>query len=262
MKMLLLVQNETDVSNLDAAAKAILSTNVDDVWLVFSPMVTVDQAAAAKKYDGEIASIEAAARQAAALLDAKGFEEYVLRLNSKKLERATALREAHKTAPAEEKKARVNAIFKPFRDALDAGGVSAKITQHESHFEREQYVEFQKSLTGAWLSRFVIGEFGIHWPGSVPSARLQQAQPEMDLRRLGPTSLDAKKMEEQSQQRLPEVPKVTLSRADELASMKHFSKIALAKKLGVNPASKTLVDDILAAEQAQAVAAPEAVEAY
>jgi hypothetical protein len=250
-KLLLLVQTEADVSHLDAAAKAILGSAITGVWVVFSPAITVNASEAATKLDAEIETLKTAERQAADRGDYTAASGYKTQREGKELDRAKALRDAWKTAPAEERQARIKAIFGPFGEALKAKGLNVRITNHSDHYDREQWVAMLNSLSGVWFKEFTPGSFAVGWPGSVPTAQIS-FPPQDETEVTPPEVVEAAA---RVQNRLPNIPPTPKTRREELASMKYFTLVGAAKKAGVDPAGKKgpqIIEEILAAEAAPA----------
>lgn len=249
MKLLLLIQNEADVAHLDAAAKAILNSAITGVWVVFSPAITVSASDVTAKLDAEIAQLRTAEQQAAQRTDYEAAAGYKTQREGKELDKAKAVNDAWKTVSADDRKARVTTIFQPFIGALQPKNVSVRITGHSDHYDREQWVAMLNSLSGVWFKPFTPGSFVVGWPESVErSIKVlgtdAWAETAKTIAGPGPAA-DIK-------QRLPEVPKPTLSREEELRGMKFMSLKAAAKKVGVDVEGKKtpqIVAEVLAAEQ-------------
>lgn len=224
MKLLLLVHSESDVAHLDGAARAILASAITGVWVVFSPSITVKASEVTTKLDAEIAQLRQAEQQAATRTDYKTAEEYKAQRQGKELDRQKALQDAWKTAPEADRKARVQAIFEPFSKTLRGkAGLNAKITAHSDHYDREQWIAMLNSLSGVWFKEMVPGSFIVGWPESVETLVSD----------------------------IPNKVPVPKNRAEELATMKHFSLVGVAKKLGIETEGKiknTLIEEILASE--------------
>jgi hypothetical protein len=252
-KLLLLVQTEADVQHLDGAAKAILSSAITGVWVVFSPAITVNASEAATKLDAEIETLKGAERQAADRGDYTAAAGYKTQREGKELDRAKALRDAWKTAPTEERQARIKSIFGPFGETLKAKGLSVRITGHSDHYDRDQWVAMLNSLSGVWFKEFAAGGFIVGWPEAVETS-IKTVFPE----RLGLTTLDRERMEGGNVSLTPTEKKeikavIPKTRREELASMKYFTLVGAAKKLSIDPAGKKgsqIIDEILAAEAA------------
>lgn len=167
MKLLMLVQNESDVAHLDGAAKAILNSAITGVWCVFSPSITVNASEAAAKLDGEIAQLAAAMGAAANRQDFDAAKGYKIQLEGKQLDKGKALRDAWKVAPEEDRKAKTKEIFGPFTAQLQAKGLNVRVTGHSDHYEREQWVAMLNSLSGVWFKPFEPGSFVVGWPEAV-----------------------------------------------------------------------------------------------
>lgn len=169
-KLLLLVQSEADVQHLDGAAQAILNSAITGVWVVFSPAITVNASEAAGKLDTEIEALRTAEDQAAGRRDYAAAAGYKTQREGKELDRQKALRDAWKTAPAEERKKKAQEAFAPLIAQLQPNGVNVKITAHGDHYDRDQWVAMLNSLTGAWFKEFTPGSFVVGWPEAVATS--------------------------------------------------------------------------------------------
>lgn len=255
-KLLLLVQSESDVAHLDAAAKAITHSAITGIWVVFSPALTVNSSEAAAKLDTEIEQLRTAEKQAAERADYEAAKGYKTQREGKELDRAAELRDAWKKASVEERKAKTDAIFKPFVEQIQPGR-NVRVTMHSDHHDREQWVTMLNSLSGVWFKPFTPGSFIVAWPESVETS-IKFKLPTVQTPSPAPVIVP-----EAVAQRLPQVSKVELSRKDELLGLRHFGLVAEAKKVGVDVKGKSktsIVDEILAAEAGAAT--PEPVEAY
>lgn len=263
MKLLLLVQNEADVAHLDAAARAILNSSITGVWIVFSPAITVNASEAAAKLDGEIAQLKSAERQAADRGDYAAAAGYKQQREGKELDRAKALRDAWKTANAEERQAKTKAIFSPFIEHLKPHGLNVRITSHSDHYDHEQWVAMLNSLSGVWFKEFTPGSFMVAWPGSVETSIKQKITLIPDETPEEPE--EVKQARVRVAQSLPEAmrPGVGKSRADELLEMHPMKRKVLARSLGIDTEGKdkeAVVKEILAAEQKPAAPTPALAE--
>lgn len=241
MKLLILVQTEADVSGLTAAANAILNTAITGVWVVFSPAITVNASEAAAKLDADISQLRSAERQSAERADYEAAAGYKLQREGKELDRAKALRDAWKTASAEDRQTKTREIFGPFLALLKPNGLNVKITSHSDHYDREQWVAMLNSLSGAWFKEFSPGSFVVAWPESVATCIKTGGAfaPKVDIEKIRETRAD-------------EIRPQGIPRADELAGMKHFTLVGAAKKAGVDVTGKAKADiiaEILTAEQ-------------
>lgn len=270
MKLLLLVQNESDVAHLDGAAKAILNSSITGVWCVFSPAITVNTSEAAKKLDGEIEALKLAETQAAARTDYTAAEGYKQQREGKELDRQKVLRDAWKTAPEEARKAKTQEIFKPFAGQLQPKGLAVRITGHSDHYDREQWVTMLNSLSGVWFKEFVPGSFVVGWPESVETSIKMLTPGNHTLERLGPTSLDKMGLEKAREQRAAatdradRVAEDKSARQKQLENMHGLKRRNIAKGLGIDVTGKEpeeLIGLILAAEAGKKAAAePELAE--
>lgn len=248
MKLLLLVQTESDVQHLDAAAKAILNSSITGVWTVFSPAITVNSSEAAAKLDTEIEQLRAAEKQAADRSDYTAAAGYKTQREGKELDRAKAVRDAWKTAPEEARKAKTQAIFNPFLEPLKAAGLNVRVTGHSDHYEREQWVTMLNSLSGVWFKPFTPGSFIVGWPESVEtSIKMASALPTPS--RLPVVPATGKPI---SKEEMDEKLNGSTRRA-ELEATHHMSLRPLAKGLGIDVTGKKteqIIDLILEAEAA------------
>jgi hypothetical protein len=232
-KLLLLVQNESDVAHLGGATRAILNSSINGVWLVFSPAITVNASEAATKLDAEIETLKTAERQAADRGDYTAAAGYKTQREGKELDRAKALRDAWKTAPAEERQARIKSIFGPFGEALKSKGLSVRITGHSDHYDRDQWVAMLNSLSGVWFKEFAAGGFVVGWPEAMETMVKREVSthlpPRIDLPKIG--------------------------RAEELAALHPMKLGPLMRSLDLDPEGKSRmqkIQEILAAEAAPA----------
>lgn len=248
MKLLLLVQSQSDVDHLDAAARSILNSAITGVWVVFSPAITINALEAAAKLDAEIEQLRTAERQAADRADYEAAKGYKGQRDGKELDRAKVLRDAWKTADEAARKARTKEIFEPFMKVLNPDGkgrISVKVTSHSDHYERDQWVVMLNSLTGVWFKPFTPGSFVVGWPEAVATSNP-----------VGRNSIIEKVISENQKSPAEDVTEVvkdftTLGRKEELLSKHTMYAISVAKKLGLDPKGKVkeqIVEEILAAE--------------
>lgn len=260
MKLLLLVQSQSDVDHLDAAARSILNSAITGVWVVFSPAITINASEAAAKLDAEIEQLRTAERQAADRADYEAAKGYKGQRDGKELDRAKVLRDAWKTADEASRKARTKEIFEPFMKALNPDGkghISVKVTSHSDHYERDQWVAMLNSLTGVWFKLFTPGSFVVGWPESVETSIIVHEKPRWD---------EVAKSDDNLAPPVQIKPiglagVVPSDRKEELLSKHTMYAISVAKKLGLDPKGKVkeqIVEEILAAE----AGVTEPVEAY
>jgi hypothetical protein len=236
-KLLLLVQTEADVAHLDGAAKAILSSAITGVWLVFSPAITVNASEAATKLDAEIENLKKLYTAACEREDPDAAKGYLLARHEKQLDREKILRDAWKTTPSEQRKARTKEIFNPFIAQLQTKGILPKITAHPDHYDREQWVAMLNSLSGVWFKEFAAGGFVVGWPEAVATMVKREVStalpPRIDLPKIG--------------------------RAEELAALHPMKLGPLMRSLGLDPEGKSRtqkIQEILEHEANPAAPAP------
>jgi hypothetical protein len=106
-----------------------------------------------------------------------------------------------------------------------------RITGHSDHYDRDQWVAMLNSLTGVWFKEFTAGGFVIGWPEAV-AAMVKKDWPEITkevFKTTGPV-IGTTKPETVLNESRPTEPK---TRAEELAGMKFFTLVGVAKKLGL-----------------------------
>ena len=171
--ILLLIQNQSDIAALATASREIKKLNTEGVWLVFSPAVLVDTAAAAKEHDVAIRDINDAMKQCADRLDFEGAKNYKLKLDAAILDKAESVKNAYKKMTAAEQESAFQRVFGDF--VKNPPAANMKVTQHSDHYEPESWIEFLNSLKGAWFQPFTPGTFSILWPTSLPETKQAKA---------------------------------------------------------------------------------------
>ncbi len=250
-KLLLLIHTEADVAHLPQAAQAILASSISGIWCVFSPAITVNASEAAAKLDTEIATLKAAESSAANREDYEAAKGYKVQREGKILDRAAALRDAWKTASAEDRKAKTGAIFQPFLEPLQKAGLNVRITGHSDHYDREQWVAMLNSLSGVWFKMFTPGSFIVAWPEAMwqsikatSDKFFPSGAGETVIKPIGVAPLPSP-----TEKNPPAVKPKT--RQEELEAMHPMKRRKLAKDLGIDLAGKNtpkLIEAILGAE--------------
>ena len=167
--ILLLVQTQADIAALATASREIKKLNTEGCWLVFSPAVLVDTAAAAKEHDVAIRDINDAMKQCADRLDFEGAKNYKLKLDAAILDKAESVKNAYKKMTAAEQESAFQRVFGDF--VKNPPAANMKVTQHSDQYEPESWIEFLNSLKGAWFAPFTPGTFSILWPTSLPETK-------------------------------------------------------------------------------------------
>lgn len=167
--IILLVQTQPDIAALATASREIKKLNTEGVWLVFSPAVLVDTAAAAKEHDVAIRDINDAMTACAGRLDFEGAKNYKLKLDAAILDKAESVKNAYKKMTAAEQESAFQRVFGDF--VKNPPAANMKVTQHSDHYEPESWIEFLNSLKGAWFQPFTPGTFSILWPTSLPETK-------------------------------------------------------------------------------------------
>lgn len=246
MKLLLLVQNETDVAHLEGAARAILNSSITGLWIVFSPAITVNAFEASTKLDAEIQQLRQAEQQAATRTDYEAAKGYKVQREGKELDRAKVLRDAWKSASPEDRKSKSQAAFKPLIDLLQPKGLNIQITAHPDHYDREQWIAMLNSMTGIWFKPFTPGSFVVAWPESVETSIKQLEMKEHTLNRLPVVPATGKPIAPVGNDGEPINP-----RRKQLEDMHGMKRRSLANSFGIDLQGKEvpqLIDEILAAE--------------
>lgn len=171
--IILLVQTQPDITALATASREIKKLNTEGVWLVFSPAVLVDTAAAAKEHDVAIRDINEAMKACADRLDFEGAKNYKLKLDAAILDKAESVKNAYKKMTAAEQESAFQRVFGDF--VKNPPAANMKVTQHSDHYEPESWIEFLNSLKGAWFAPFTPGTFSILWPTSLPETKQVKA---------------------------------------------------------------------------------------
>ena len=178
--IILLVQTQPDIAALATASREIKKLNTEGVWLVFSPAVLVDTAAAAKEHDVAIRDINEAMKACADRLDFEGAKNYKLKLDAAILDKAESVKNAYKKMTAAEQESAFQRVFGDFVKIPPAANM--KVTQHSDHYEPESWIEFLNSLKGAWFAPFTPGTFSILWPTSLPETKSGTVVPKAEKR--------------------------------------------------------------------------------
>jgi hypothetical protein len=257
-KLLLLIQTEADVTHLEAAAKAILGSAITGVWVVFSPAITVNASEAAQKLDTEVAALRTAERQAADRGDYAAAAGYKTQREGKELDRAKAIRDAWKTATAEERQAKTKGIFEPFLALLRPNGINAKISSHSDHYDREQWVAMLNSLSGVWFKEFSAGGFMVAWPEAVVASIRAAVSPAVEaFKESKAADATAGVVREPIKAAAPK------TRYEEILALHPMKLGPLMRSLGLDPEGKSRtqkIQEILAAEEKATAPAPELAE--
>ena len=185
--IILLVQTQPDIAALATASREIKKLNTEGVWLVFSPAVLVDTAAAAKEHDVAIRDINEAMKACADRLDFEGAKNYKLKLDAAILDKAESVKNAYKKMTAAEQESAFQRVFGDF--VKNPPAANMKVTQHSDHYEPESWIEFLNSLKGAWFAPFTPGTFSILWPTSLPETKSGTVVPKAE-KAVAPTKLD------------------------------------------------------------------------
>lgn len=246
-KLILLIHNESDVAALPQAAQAIVDHKYTGCWILHSPAIAADQAAAAARFDADIAALDAAEKAAAGRGDYNAAAEHQQARRGKELDRGKALTDAWKALTQDDRKNAYMAKLEPLRAAFTKHGINAKVDTLQDHYDREQWLQALTSLAGVWFKPFTHGSYSVAWPGAIPAIPAAPAATQIPVTTMAaPVKAVA-----------PKVPVAKLppaSREEELSKLRHFGLVAAAKQAGVDPKGKSkpqIVSEIMAAENAQ-----------
>lgn len=238
--LILLIHTQAHVDALPATAGTIIAAGFDRCWVIISPAIAADAAAASAQIDADIVALEGARATAAALHDYEAAASHHLKLQSKMLDRDKAIADAWKSVPEEDRKlayrTKLGPLFAEFKDR-----VNAKVNATQEHYAAAQWISMLNSLSGAWPKEFVHGEYVVAWPGAIPA--LLTANP-IERREIKIENVEP-----------PPIRKAT--RREELESTHHMSLRPIAKALGIDCLGKgtpEIIDAIMEAESKPAPA--------
>lgn len=178
---MLLVQSHAESAALASIVPALKP--FDDLLLIYSPVVLVDEAAVAKEFDATIKDITEAMEAAARRRDYAGAQGYKEKLDSAVMDKSAKVKAAWKTLNPEQIAAAQDRVFGAFFGARPCENML--ILQHPEHMEPESYVEMLNQLKTNLPARFSPGSFVIGWPTAftaqstftTAAQRLPQAAP-------------------------------------------------------------------------------------
>jgi len=162
--IILLLQNQADVTALPVASSEIKKLGTEGVWLLFSPTVLIDTATASREHDIAIRDIEGAMKDCAGRLDFEGAKNYKLKLDAAILDKAESVKSAYKRLSKEDQDAAYSRIFNGFIDSKPCQNI--KVTQLSDHYEPANWIELLNSIKGAWFAPFTPGSFSVAWASS------------------------------------------------------------------------------------------------
>lgn len=262
--LILLIHDDTDLSALPTAAASILAHGYKGVWILVSPAIAADQAAAASKFDAEIADLLKAEKAAAERGDYVGAESHKLARQGKELERGTALAGAWKAVPEDARQVAYRTKLDPLLSVIKSR-VSVKVDVLQDHYDRAQWLTALQGLSGVWFKPMLPGGFAVSWPGAIPTpTRVENNADIATLAKKMPVPSVPNAGEELTALLTPGTfPKgagnaVKQTRAEQLSGLRTFALYAEAKKAGVEHKGrkkKDIVAAIIAAEKERELAA-------
>jgi hypothetical protein len=165
LNLILLVQTPSDVASLPGSIPVLKRLPLAACWLIYSPAVVVDVAAAHAEIDKQIAARNQAIREAAGREDFTGAEAHRIERDALVIRKAAVATDGIKASTPEQRAAMAEKVFGVFFDAKVAPSV--EITEHTQHFELRDWNEMMNGLKGRWPSILPHGGFMVTWPGQV-----------------------------------------------------------------------------------------------
>lgn len=163
-QLLLLVQSQSDVDALPAAAEAIRAQGYDGLWVLFSPAVLVDTAAASAQHDRDVAALNAQIDQCAKVRDFAGAQSYQVQLDAAILEKSVKTKESWKTMTAAQQEEAKVRVFDAFFAAKPAPNIRPEM-MHE-HYSNSEFIAALNAHKKAWFTPYTPGSFVLAWPTS------------------------------------------------------------------------------------------------
>lgn len=259
--LILLIHDQTDLNALPNAAKSLIDHGYKGVWVLVSPAIAADQAAAAAQLDQEIADLLKAEKTAAERADYVAAGEHKLARQGKELERGTALANAWKAVPDDQRQMAYKSKLEPLLSTLRERKLNMKVDVLQDHYDREQWLTALQGLAGTWFKPMVPGGFSVAWPGAIPEKpSWSKIASELPTPPVKPEVTKEQKEEYERQAKATQKP-APQTREQELMGLRTFALYAAAKAAGVDHKGKKQ-SEIVAAIIAAETKAPEAVEAY
>jgi hypothetical protein len=258
-KIVLLVQNEEQASQLGAAGRVLGRIGQSKLWVLCSPAIQVDVKEATKTFDAEIVTLNKAIKDAADREDFTTSNEHKATRETVQANRSVEIRNAWKRAQPAERKAGLDKHLAPMLTAIDPKKFpeNVKINILSEHQEPATWVSMVGELSGVWRKDFEPGTFALMWPQSV--IELGEL---LDSVALSQAPHRAKNILVDLPQTVvvdpfSNTPVNNTSREDELNSMRFFGLKAEAAKLSIDVTGKKkpeIIAAILAAESKKAAA--------
>lgn len=243
MNCILLALSESDVKNLPNAARALKAIGTQNVWLIYSPAITVSLAEATATFDKDITDLKAAMAAAKDRDDFDGAKKLKLDLEGKQLERKQAIGDAWKRVKIEDRKKKAAELFAEFYGVCgqDLAVKPYMTVEHHDAPDLPNLLNlYQKE------NPFGTGNFGIHFgrelgrnlTSTVGRAKeaFKKMVAENAIHTEGRSVAELFKGEPPTHDKKEPKPKFDPTRAftgAELEALPHFSLMAVAKNRGV-----------------------------
>jgi hypothetical protein len=237
---------------------------VKRVMVLHSPAIVINQAEAASTLDAEIAQLLSAEKSAADRSDYEAAAGYKQNREARSLDRAKTIADAWKTMPQDQQNASIKKLIGPFVNILNPdgrSGIAVRITRHQDHYDRENWLTMIQSIASAWPKELSPGSFAVGWPSqfadSSPTVSDLISVTKSIVQDLSVPSPSSVAAPPKAKKPVPTAPATPVDRRTELLGMRHFALKSAADKVGVVVTGKVkpaIVEEILAKEQ-QPVAA-------
>lgn len=240
--IVLLVQSEEQASQLVAAGRVIGKLAPIGLWVLYSPIITIDTKDATKEIDAEIEVLVAEEKSAAERGDYESAKQHRSKRDGLMTDRSVSIRNAWKRVSPEDRKKGADKHLRPFLEAANPKQERRegwRVSQLPEHQDAAHWIPALNELSAIWHKGMVPGDFAIMWPSQLVA--LESNLVERFVLTKQNSLVEA----------LPRTPAAPQSRDAELKAMRFFSLAAVAKGLGIETKGKkspVIVAEILAAE--------------
>lgn len=175
MNTLLLALTPSDVKNLPTAAAALKLIGTTNIWLVYSPAITVSTAEATAQFDKDITDLGAAKAAAIAREDYEGAKSIKEQIEGKQLDRKKAIADAWKRVGKDDRVKKAEELFKDFYAACGTH-LAVKpymLVEHHDASELHNILNLYKDVRP-----FGDGNYGVVFARAVGQ---QPVRPDLDV---------------------------------------------------------------------------------